>query len=49
MTFHHKYMQQSILYNFTVYKCDQVSLYVTIGLLFLSAIHKLVYSVNLTS
>jgi len=38
----------NILYNFTVYKCDPLSLYVTICLL-LSAVYKLVHSVNLTS
>jgi len=39
-----------ILYNFGVYKCDQESLFVTIySLLPVSCLHKLVYSINLTS
>jgi len=50
MTNDNNYLQQSILYNFAVYKCDQESLYVTIYLLFsVSRLHKVVYSVNLTS
>jgi len=38
-----------ILYNFAVYKCDRESAYVTIYLLFLSAVYKLVHIVNFTS
>jgi len=39
-----------VLYNFVVYKCDRVSLYVIIYLLFsVSCLCKLLYSVNLTS
>jgi len=50
MTNDNHYAAVYIFYNFAIYKCDQESVYVTICLLFLvNVLHKLVYSVNLTS